>query len=68
LRRPRRHLSRHRARSSPGGFTSHIDRYPDDRLTAIVLTNLAPPRSNPGRVAFDVAALYVPELGEKNDK
>ena len=47
------------------GFTSYIDRYPDDKLTVIVLTNLAPPRGNPGKIATGVAALYVAELVEK---
>jgi CubicO group peptidase (beta-lactamase class C family) len=47
------------------GFTSYIDRYPDDKLTVIVLTNMAAPRANPGRIATAVVALYLPELGEK---
>ena len=42
------------------GFNSYIARFPDDKLTVIVLTNLNP--SNPGLVASDVAALYTPEL------
>ncbi len=42
------------------GFTTHISRYVDDKLTVIVLTNLA--GANPGAIAHKVAALYVPEL------
>jgi CubicO group peptidase (beta-lactamase class C family) len=55
------------------GFTSYIDRYPDDKLTVIVLTNMAAPRARPERFASGVAALTIPELApkktdEKNDK
>lgn len=42
------------------GFTSHIARYVDDKLTVIVLTNRA--GANPGNIAHGVAALYNPEL------
>jgi CubicO group peptidase (beta-lactamase class C family) len=42
------------------GFTSYIARYVDDRLTVIVLTNLA--GVNPGRIAHAVAGIYVPAL------
>lgn len=42
------------------GFTSFIARYIDDKLTVIVLTNLA--GANPGRIAKGVAGLLVPEL------
>jgi CubicO group peptidase (beta-lactamase class C family) len=42
------------------GFTTHIARYVDDKLTVIVLTNLA--GANPAAVARGVAALYVPEV------
>jgi CubicO group peptidase (beta-lactamase class C family) len=42
------------------GFTSQISRYVDDKLTVIVLTNLA--GSEPGRIAAGVAGLYVPAL------
>ncbi len=38
------------------GFTTHIARYVDDKLTVIVLTNLA--GANPGRIAHSVAGLY----------
>lgn len=42
------------------GFTSHIARYVDDKLTVIVLTNFA--NANPGMIAHRVAGLYIPEL------
>ena len=42
------------------GFTTHISRYVDDKLTVIVLTNLA--GANPGLIAHRVAGFYVPEL------
>lgn len=45
------------------GFTTYFDRYPDDKLTVVVLTNLA--GCNPGRIAADVATVYVPELAGK---
>lgn len=47
------------------GFTTYFDRYPDDRLTVVVLTNLAAPASNPGKIASAVAAVPVPELAAK---
>jgi CubicO group peptidase (beta-lactamase class C family) len=42
------------------GFRAYIGRYPDDRLTVIVLTNLA--TSSPERIGKEVAGLYQPEL------
>jgi CubicO group peptidase (beta-lactamase class C family) len=42
------------------GFTTHISRYVDDKLSIIVLTNLA--GANPGIIAHKVAGFYVPEL------
>ena len=42
------------------GFNSHIARYIDDGLTIVVLTNLA--GANRGRLANQIAGLYVPEL------
>jgi len=42
------------------GFTTHIVRFADDKLTVIVLTNLA--GANPGRIAHQVAGFYNPEL------
>jgi CubicO group peptidase (beta-lactamase class C family) len=45
------------------GFTSYIARYVDDRITVIVLDNLA--GGNAGKIAHKVAALYNPELAYK---
>ncbi len=45
------------------GYNSYIARFPDDKLTVIVLTNLNP--SNPGLIAKDIAALYIPELSRQ---
>jgi CubicO group peptidase (beta-lactamase class C family) len=42
------------------GFTTNISRYVDDRLTVVVLTNLA--GSHPDEITHHVAGLYVPEL------
>lgn len=42
------------------GFTSNITRYVDDKLTVIILDNLA--RYNPAKLAQNVAAIYNPEL------
>jgi CubicO group peptidase (beta-lactamase class C family) len=53
------------------GFTSYIDRYPDDGLTVIVLMNAAPPMGllapggQPHKVAEGVARLHVPDLAPK---
>lgn len=44
------------------GFTMHIARYVDDRLSVVVLTNLDEDHADPGRIAHGVAALYVPTL------
>jgi CubicO group peptidase (beta-lactamase class C family) len=44
------------------GFTMHISRYVDDKLTIIVMTNLDSGHSDPGKIAQGVAALYVPTL------
>ncbi|WP_230839990.1 serine hydrolase [Gloeobacter morelensis] len=44
------------------GFTAHIARYVDDKLTIIVLANLA--QANPSRIAHGIAGLYVPTLGQ----
>jgi CubicO group peptidase (beta-lactamase class C family) len=38
------------------GFTTYIARYPDDRLTVVVLTNLA--GATPGYIAHRVAGMY----------
>jgi CubicO group peptidase (beta-lactamase class C family) len=44
------------------GFTAQISRYPDDRLTVVVLTNLDEDHSNPGLIAHLVAGLVNPAL------
>jgi CubicO group peptidase (beta-lactamase class C family) len=44
------------------GFTTYFDRYPDDKLTVIVLCNLSAPAGKPGEIAAAVAAEYVPDL------
>lgn len=48
------------------GFTTHIARYPDDKLTVIVLDNLA--GYNPGKLAHRIAAVYNAELAEQPAK
>jgi len=45
------------------GFTSYIARYVDDKITVIVLDNLA--GGNAGKIARHVAAIYNPELARK---
>lgn len=42
------------------GFAAEIERYVDDQLTVIVLTNLA--ESEPGRIARRVAGVFVPAI------
>jgi CubicO group peptidase (beta-lactamase class C family) len=42
------------------GFTTHIARYVDDKLTVVVLTNLE--GGAPGSIAHHVAGLYIPAL------
>jgi CubicO group peptidase (beta-lactamase class C family) len=44
------------------GFTAHYSRYPDDHLSVIVLTNLDEDHSDPGIIAHEIAALYIPSL------
>jgi CubicO group peptidase (beta-lactamase class C family) len=44
------------------GFTMHISRYLDDRLTVVVMTNLDSGHSDPAKIAQGVAAIYVPAL------
>jgi CubicO group peptidase (beta-lactamase class C family) len=44
------------------GFTAYIARYLDDKLTVVVLTNLDAAYSHPGKVAHNVAGLYIPEV------
>jgi CubicO group peptidase (beta-lactamase class C family) len=47
------------------GFLTHIARYVDDRLTVVVLCNLAARDSNPNDIAHHVAAMYLPALAPK---
>lgn len=42
------------------GFRSQMLRFPDDRLTVVVLTNAT--QASPEKVALGVAALYIPDL------
>ena len=42
------------------GFTTYISRFPDDKLSVVVLTNVSGVR--PGKVADQVAAHYLPAL------
>ena len=42
------------------GFDNFIAKFPDDKLTVVVLTNLNP--SNPGLIGRNVAAFYITEL------
>jgi|HubBroStandDraft_6_1064221.scaffolds.fasta_scaffold00244_3 CubicO group peptidase (beta-lactamase class C family) len=44
------------------GFTTHIARYVDDKLTVVVLTNLDAGHAQPNKIAHAVAGLYVPAL------
>lgn len=48
------------------GFTTHIARYVDDKLTVIVLDNMA--EYNPGKLAHRIAAAYNAELAEQPAK
>ena len=42
------------------GFNTYIVRFPDDKLTVIVLVNLSP--ANPAQIAQEVAGIYDPGL------
>jgi CubicO group peptidase (beta-lactamase class C family) len=44
------------------GFTMHIARYVDDRLTVVVLTNLGAARASPAKIAHHIGGLYEPAL------
>lgn len=58
-------INRHRVLQHSGswqGFTAYIARFVDDKLTVVVLTNLESDHSDPGKIAHEVAALYVPAL------
>lgn len=48
------------------GYNNYIARFPDDKLSVIVLTNLNP--SNPGLIAKDIAGLYAPGLSRQKFK
>jgi CubicO group peptidase (beta-lactamase class C family) len=48
------------------GFKTHIARYIDDRLSVIVLANLA--NADPARIAHIVAGFYVPEVAPREHK
>ena len=45
------------------GFKAQISRYPDDKLTVIVLANLA--QTNQSKIAHDIAAIVDPSLKPK---
>ncbi len=60
-------LNGHKAFQHSGswqGYNTYIAKFPDDQLTIIVLTNVNP--SNPGLIAKDIAALYVPQLSRQS--
>ncbi|MEQ1352587.1 MAG: serine hydrolase domain-containing protein [Candidatus Acidiferrum sp.] len=44
------------------GFTMDFLRYPQDKLSFVVFTNLDSEHSHPGRIAHAVAAIYIPEV------
>jgi CubicO group peptidase (beta-lactamase class C family) len=44
------------------GFTTHIARYVDDKLTVVILTNLDAGHAQPAKIAHRVAGMYVPAL------
>ena len=50
------------------GFTTHIARYVDDRLTVVALTNLDSGHSNPNKIVSGVAAIYNPALKPVEEK
>ena len=50
------------------GFTTHIARYVDDRLTVVALTNLDSGHSNPKKITSGVAAIYSPALKPVEEK
>lgn len=55
-------LHGHRCGSHDGawqGFTMTIERYVNDHLTVIVMTNLDEDNSTPSEIAEDVAAIYL---------
>jgi CubicO group peptidase (beta-lactamase class C family) len=50
------------------GFTCHIARYVDDKLTVLVLTNLDAGHAQPAKIAHTVAGFYVPALMPEEPK
>ena len=44
------------------GFRTHIARYVDDRLSVVVLANLAAPKVSPTDIAHRIAEMYLPSL------
>jgi CubicO group peptidase (beta-lactamase class C family) len=48
------------------GFTTHIARYVDDKLTVVILTNLDSDHGDPTKIAHEVAASYIPAVAERN--
>jgi CubicO group peptidase (beta-lactamase class C family) len=62
IRLHRHRLVRHRGAWQ--GFTSTFLRYVDDRLSVVVLANMADPTSRPEVIGRAVAAMYLPDLAE----
>jgi len=46
------------------GFTTHITRYLDDKLSVVILANLDSEHCDPTKIAHQVAATYLPALAE----
>jgi CubicO group peptidase (beta-lactamase class C family) len=44
------------------GFHMNFSRYPADKLSVVVFTNLDSEHSDPTKIAHEVAAIYIPEL------
>jgi len=44
------------------GFHMNFTRYPNDKLSVVVFTNLDSEHSDPTKIAHQVAAIYIPEL------
>jgi CubicO group peptidase (beta-lactamase class C family) len=44
------------------GFHMNFSRYPADKLSVVVFTNLDSEHSDPIKIAHEVAAIYIPEL------
>jgi CubicO group peptidase (beta-lactamase class C family) len=47
------------------GFTMNFSRYLGDKLSIVVFTNLDSEHSHPAKITHDIAAIYVPELQNK---